>query len=245
MGQGMIAKSLEEVRSAFEDEKLAAAFGKKFIDAYAATAFGVLPKREMDLQVFSFLVENGVVDADGSMYRLARALNLTPSRAKTLLFEHQLRNVTEQDTDHAVMIALTTAKYWKEGDTLAFGITSPLVKAAIAGKMQDRGVFAETSLTGDILYLNPEHFGEVVDDLISSAQAERLVELLKKKKVLSEGQVRAALKAVATAGAKEVGSNVSKFGFDITLKALRALAQGDDVGLSAFGKILSIAINST
>lgn len=240
----MVAKSLEEVRSAFEDEKLAAAFGKRFIDAYAATAFGVLPKREIDLQVFSFLVENDVVDADGSMYRLARALNLTPSRAKTLLFEHQLRNVTEQDTDHAVMIALTTAKYWKERDTLAFGITSPLVKAAITGKMQDRGVFAETSLSGDILYLNPERFGEVVDDLLSAAQAKRLIELLKHKKVLSESQVRAVLKAVTTAGAKEVGSKVSKFGFDVTLKGLKAIANGEKADLSVFGELLGAAIDA-
>lgn len=86
----MVAKSLDEVRAAFDDDELAAAFGRRFMEAYASSAFGVLPKREIDLAIFSFLIQNDVVDADGSMYRLARALNLTPARARSLLFEYQI-----------------------------------------------------------------------------------------------------------------------------------------------------------
>src|ERR1700761_1131728 len=111
----MVASTIEAVRTAFaKDDKLAATFGKAFIAGYAASAFGVMPKTEIDLLVFTLLVEGGVIDPNGSIYRMARALNVTPSKAKTLLFQHQLRNVSEEETDHAVMIALTTAHYRKE-----------------------------------------------------------------------------------------------------------------------------------
>lgn len=51
------------VRAAFaKDETLAAAFARGFIDAYAATALGVLPKTEIDLLVFSLLVEAKLID---------------------------------------------------------------------------------------------------------------------------------------------------------------------------------------
>jgi hypothetical protein len=49
----MVAYSLKGVREAFTDDALAARFGRAFMNAYAATAFGALPKTEIDLQVFS------------------------------------------------------------------------------------------------------------------------------------------------------------------------------------------------
>ena len=45
-----------EHSNAFADDKLAAEFGRKFIEAYAAMAFGSLSKTEIDLEVFSLLV---------------------------------------------------------------------------------------------------------------------------------------------------------------------------------------------
>lgn len=223
----MVAKSLDEVRAAFDDDELAAAFGRRFMEAYASSAFGVLPKREIDLAIFSFLIQNDVVDADGSMYRLARALNLTPARARSLLFEYQLRNVSEADTDHAVMMALTTSKYWKDGSNVSFGVTSPLVKAAITGKMQDRGVFADVTLSGDILKIDPGHFAEVLNSLLPASRAEQLAKHLKKKGVLTQSEVRTALSAVLTTGANELVSKGASATLDGALKGIEALTTGE------------------
>ncbi|MNR94677.1 hypothetical protein D3C72_257650 [compost metagenome] len=223
----MVAKNLDEVRAAFDDDRLAAAFGRCFMKAYASSAFGVLPKREIDLAIFSFLIKHDVVDADGSMYRLARALNLTPARARSLLFEHQLRNVSEDDTDHAVMMALTTSKYWKDGSNVSFGVTSPLVKAAITGKMQDRGVFTDVSLSGDILKIDPDHFAEVLNSLLPASRAEQLAKLLKKKGVLTQSELRSALNAVLTTGANEVVSKGASAAFDGALRGIKALTTGE------------------
>lgn len=239
----MVAKSLDEVRAAFNDDKLAAAFGRQFMKAYASNAFGVLPKREIDLTIFSFLIQNDVVDADGSMYRLARALNLTPARARSLLFDHQLRNVSEADTDHAVMMALTTSKYWKDGSNVSFGITSPLVKAAITGKMQDRGVFADVSLSGDILKIDPGHFAEVLNSLLPASRAEQLAKHLKKKGVLSQGEVRAALSTVLTTGATELVSKGASATFDGALRGIKALTTGEG-DLSELAGMLGNAVDA-
>lgn len=101
-----------------------------------------------------------------------RALNITPSKAKSLLFPYQLRNVSEEDTDYEIVLAITTARYWKDGDKLSFGVTSPLVKAAISAKMEEKGVFADVSLSGNILRVDPARFGAVLVSLVSASQAE-------------------------------------------------------------------------
>jgi len=225
----MVATSIEAVKAAVaQDDTLAATFGRKFIASYAATAFGVLPKTEIDLLVFSLLVEAAVIDPNGSIFRMARALNVTPTKAKAMLFQHQLRTVSEEDADHAVMIALTTAKYRKEGEKLAFGVHSPLIYAAIRAKMQDGGVFADVNLSGDILTVSPDQFGQVIASLVTPKQAAQLIKRLRKTKVVNETQLRAAIEKLGTKAAieaiKECGKAAAKHGFT----ALSGLLNGAD-----------------
>lgn len=157
--------------------------------------------------MFSLLVEAKVIDPDGSIFRIARALNLTPAKTRTLLFAFQLRTVSETDADHAVMIALTTARYRKEGDSLAFGVHSPLIYAAIRAKMQEGGVFADVSLSGDILRVSPDQFGKVVASLITPAEAQRLIHQLGKQKIFNEQTLKAAIAKLVADLAKDAVQN--------------------------------------
>ena len=61
----MAARSLEQLRNAFADDKVAAAFARGFIEVYAATSVGSLPKTEIDQRVFSLLLQRKVIDAHG------------------------------------------------------------------------------------------------------------------------------------------------------------------------------------
>lgn len=221
----IMARNLDEVREAFDDQEVAARFGRAFITRYASTAFGALPKSEVDLLVFSLLVDCGALDVNGPMYRIARSLNVTPAKARSLLFQHQLRHVSEEDTDHAVMMALTTGRFWKDGPNLAFGVTSPLVRAAIAAKMQERGVFTEVSLSGEILKVNPEQFGAVLSSLISAGQAERLLARLKKK-VIDEAGLRHLIKTEGSKLAKEAVDTGASKGFEKLMEGLGDLFSG-------------------
>jgi len=224
----MVAYNLKGVRDAVSEDALAAKFGRGFINVYAASAFGTLPKTEIDLQVFSLLVELGVIEINRSSYRIARALNITPAKARALLFQYQLRNVSEDETDREIMLAITTARYWKDGDKLSFGVSSPLVKAALAAKMEEKGVFADISLSGNILRVDPGRFGAVLASLMSDSQAKRVVQLLKDKKLVDDKTLRAALE---------------KKGNDLASKFIeKAIEKGAEKGLDALMVGLAAAL---
>jgi len=189
----MTVRSNEDLLALFDDDRIAAAFGREFLKAFIVPALGVLPKTEIDLLVFTLLVRAGAVDPNGSIYALARVLNITPAKARSLIFQYQLRHVSEAETDTAVLITLAKARYWKDGTNLAFGVESPLVRAAIAAKMRERGVFTDISLSGDILKVSPDQFGEVIAALLPSDIAKALAKKLKKQGV-DEGAVRKAIK---------------------------------------------------
>jgi hypothetical protein len=242
----MVAYDLKGVRDALSDDKLAAEFGRRFLAAYAATAFGSLPKAEIDLQVFSLLVELDIIEVNRASYRIARALNITPGKARSLLFQYQLRNISEAETDHEIMLAITTARYWKDGDKLSFGVTSPLVKAAVSAKMEEKGVFADVSLSGNILRVDPARFGAVLASLISPAQADRVIAVLKDRKLVDDKTLRAALEKRGADLASKLFDKATEKGaqkaFDALMIGLATAVGGPAVGgaaaIKAFGDAL-------
>lgn len=234
----MVAYSLGGVRNALEkDDALAAAFGRRFINTYAAAAFGSVPKTEIDLQVFSILADLKVIEIGRADYRIARALNITPARARNLLFQYQLRNVSEDETDYQIMLAITTARYWKDGDKLSFGVSSPLVKAALSAKMEERGVFADVSLSGNILRVDPGRFGAVLASLVSESQAKRVTDRLKSKKLVDDATLRSALEKKGSEFATKLFDKATeaaaKHGLSAVMVGLAGLAGGPIAGGAA------------
>ncbi len=198
----MAVKSTDDLLQMFDDDARAAAFARSFLRTYLVPALGVLPKTEIDLRVFTLLVEAGAIDPNGSIFTLARSLNITPSKARSLIFQYQLRHVSEADTDKEVLKTIAGARYWKDGTNLAFGVESPLVRAAISAKMRERGVFSDVSLSGDILKVSPEQFGEVLAALLPAEVARELAKKLSKSGV-NEGAVRRAIKKYGSSVAEE------------------------------------------
>ena len=200
----------------------------------------------IDLQVFSLLVELDVIEVNRASYRIARALNITPTKARGLLFQYQLRNISEDETDYQIMLAITTARYWKDGDKLSFGITSPLVKAAVSAKMEEKGVFADVSLSGNILRVDPGRFGAVLASLVSESQAGRVIAVLKDRKLMDDRALRAALEKRGTDLASKLFDKATEKGaataFDALMVGLAAATGGPVAGgaaaMKAFGDAL-------
>lgn len=89
----MVAKSVGDLISLFDDDKRAATFARSFLGSYLVPALGVLPKTEIDLLVFTLMVDAGAIDPNGSIFTLARSLNITPTKTRSLIFQYQLRQL--------------------------------------------------------------------------------------------------------------------------------------------------------
>lgn len=213
----MVAKNTDELLKLFDDDTRAAEFARAFLRSYIVPALGVLPKTEIDLRVFTLLVQAGAVDPNGSIFTLARSLNITPAKARSLIFQYQLRHVSEADTDREVLRTIAEARYWEVGGNLAFGVESPLVRAAISAKMRESGVFADVSLSGDILKVAPDQFGEILVALLPADVARNLAKKLAKQGV-NENEVKKRLKKFSSDVAKDYLKDQSKDGLKDLLK---------------------------
>jgi hypothetical protein len=234
----MTAKSLVEVRDALSGTPVATSFAKGFADAYFAQALGVLPKTEIDLLVFRLLIEANVVDPDGSIFAIARALNLTPAKARNLLFQYQLRCIDDTAIDTMVLQMLSTAKFSVDDKRLSFGIESPLVRATVDGRLKANGVFADISLSGDILKVPLAQFGDFIAILLTAEKATELEKALKDEGHLKKtGFIPWLNKYAAKAGEGAAGA-AGKQAFGTVFSGIAGFFSGD--GLTELGGLIEM-----
>ncbi|WP_454851852.1 hypothetical protein [Rhizobium binxianense] len=173
----------------------ASQFARKFLDAYLQPAFGARSKAEIDLLVFDCLVGAGIVDPFGPLYPLARLLNVTPQRARNLVFNWQLRTMPAGDGLREPLIrALQSTRFSRDGTLLTFGIESPLLKEEVTARLKAKGYFADASFSREIVRLPVEAFVEFLADLLDEETKKAFRDRLVRDRQLPE----MSFKAIAT-----------------------------------------------
>jgi hypothetical protein len=190
-------------------------FSKAFIGPYLKPAFGALSKSEIDLLVFSSLIAAGAIDPNGPLYDIARALNVTPTKARGLVMNWQLRSTpVSADLRQALVEALQKTRFSKDGTLMAFGVESPLLKEEIVARLKRKGVFADASFARELVRLPVDAFVEFLDDIVGDDVKNALKKTLVEDKQLPDLSLKAlAIGALATLGEKfggEVLGNVVK-----------------------------------
>jgi hypothetical protein len=115
-----------DVRAGLSKPATAQKFAGAFIDGYLSPAFGARSKSEIDLLVFTSLIEAKAIDPAEPIYDIARALNIAPARVRALLLNWQLRTTkAEADLRQSIVEALKKTRFSKDGTLLTFGIEWP------------------------------------------------------------------------------------------------------------------------
>ena len=72
-------------------------FTRLFSERYLSAPFASLTKSETDYVLFSCLVDAGYLDRTDPVFTIAQRLRITPTKAKNLLYQYDLRTMVEGD----------------------------------------------------------------------------------------------------------------------------------------------------
>jgi hypothetical protein len=184
----------------------ASKFGEMFVEAYMSPAFGARSKSEIDLLVFTCLIEVGAIDPDAPVYDIARAINIPPVRVRNLIFNWQLRSTSHQgDLRAAIVAALKRTRFSGDGKQLTFGVESPLLKEEITARLKRKGVFTDASFSKELVKLPVEAFVEFLDDIVDDETKKQVKTTLVKDKQLPNKS----FKALATGVLGKLGEKVA------------------------------------
>ena len=195
-----------DIPSALSKPANALKFCELFFTGYAAPAFGARSKSEIDLLVFTCLIEAKAIDPEAPIYDIARALNITPTKVRSFLFNWQLRT-TARDSDlrPALVAALKKTRFNSDGTLLTFGVESPLLKEEITARLKRKGVFSDASFAKEIVRLPVDAFVEFLDDIVDDDTKKAMKETLVKDKQLPDKS----FKALATGVLSKLGEKVA------------------------------------
>lgn len=94
---------------------------------YAKPAFGALPKREIDLLMLEAMVRIGCLDSEPSLYQLIQLLRVSRSKARSLVYERDLRRLGKTQLDDLLRGSLIRPHILKQGDLYCLEIENPRV----------------------------------------------------------------------------------------------------------------------
>lgn len=190
-----------------DDDHRAAQFARGFLATYLAPSLGAVSKSETDQLVFRLLVEAGELTTDGQVYEIARALNVTPSKARNLLFQWQLRQVTAPDVMRMeIAKAISHVRFASDRTYLVFGIESPLVREELRSRFKKMGVFTDATFSPEIIRVKVEHFVEFMDGFLEPAAKKSLTNALVKDRQIEDRSFKGvATKVIEGFAQKAVG----------------------------------------
>src|ERR1700730_2885850 len=119
---------------------------------YADPAFGSLSKSEIDNLVFKLLIESDVIDPNDSPFDIARAMNITLAKVRTLTFNWQLRSGALETTLKSTLVRyLQKLRFHNDGSYVAVGIGDALVREYFIALLQRQKVFPDRTFAPELV----------------------------------------------------------------------------------------------
>ena len=192
----------------------------EFIQMYLSPVFGSIPKREIEIELFTNLQKLGAIDKAPDLYHLVSHLRVTRSKARNLLYESNLRQTSFGQLDSELFELLIRPQFLSTSDKqIGIEIQNPLLQDHIKYKLKSLGQITDGSFSPDIIKLNETAFVDLFDSYLPEASKAAIKEALVKAGARPElsfkgvmvGALKAAGKIVASETGEELGAQLGEF----------------------------------
>jgi len=181
----------------------------KLLERYLNPAFGSLPKREIDILFFEVLEDLKVIREQPNIYNLLSDLKVTRSKARSLLYDRELRKLKETDLDQRVKEALKNPIISKAGDNFKLEIESPLVSDHLKATVQKLKHLSDGSFSPSIVTLSLNAVSALFAYYLSKEQQKSIKETLVQAGV-PDSSFKGVLKSVFKKLASKVASDAGE-----------------------------------
>ncbi len=138
----------------------------KVFSQYLNPSFGALSKREIDLTMFSCLIEADVFGATPTPYTIMRELKITRAKASNLLYEYNLRKASDETLkeDLAKILNSPILDKVKSSRKIGLEVENPLLKDYVRNILKQQGQITDSTFNNDILYMSFEAYERLFYD---------------------------------------------------------------------------------
>lgn len=178
--------------------------------------FGSLSKGELELALFSALVEADLVDPDDRPFRLAKTLRCTPARASSLVFNYRLRTLSSDPAEAGLLSAIRVVEDSEAAkqNRVILNVEDRFWREVLIDELKNHDVFTDGSFNRERLVLSAKSFVSACEKAFGEEGARIAVavkQATKDGKKRSTGEVIQGLISGAMGGAaKTAGSAAAR-----------------------------------
>ena len=187
----------------------------KLFEAYLNPAFGSLPKRELDILLFQILQDLDIFNNTPDMYSMVSSLRVTRPKARTLLYESNLRRTNNDSIEDELIEYLKNPILLKDSDKVCLEIDNPLLIDHLRKSLKDLRHITDGSFSAELVKLTPEAYKSLLNKKLCKVSKEiidaALIECGSKKKVNVQTILTGVLKKVGKKVADDTGDQAGEF----------------------------------
>ena len=176
-----------------------------FLEWFCTPAFGALPKREIELEVFSILCELGLVKENATLYDIMTDLRILRSKANALLFDRDVRRLgdNKEELNKDVEDALVNARFAKDGDYFVLEVENPLLNAHIKSILQKLHHISDASFNSALIRMSLDAAAALIEEMIDPSMRQDV-----KSALVRAGAPDKSLKGVLKSSLKTLGGKI-------------------------------------
>src|SRR5665213_782473 len=143
-------------------------------------AFGAFTKRELELIVFDALIQVGFLSEPPTVYQVMQKLRVTRNRARSLIFDRDVRRHSNEQLDDLARQALKHPLLQAQGYAVALDIENPLLADHIRETLRALGHATDGSFSPSLVKLSDDAAAALVEHYISPADRDKVLNALHK-----------------------------------------------------------------
>ncbi len=136
------------------------AVGKDLVESLKGKPYGSIPKKELDLLLFSILYNNGYYNGK-SNYEISLELMISEVRLDNLLYDMKLRQPKENSEEsviNQIRVVLQNVSYNVKTDKIILIVNNLFIKNHISSKLKSLGVIHDYSFNKNLIILDKNAF---------------------------------------------------------------------------------------
>ena len=194
--------------SAAEEEVVRDALSR-LLHGATSPAFGTLTKRELELLLLEAAIAVGFLDQEPTVYAMVRGLRITRSRARSLMYDRELRRQSADSLDVLARRVLSRPLLQNQTYAVALDIENPLLSDHLRDTLRRLGHTSDGSFSPNLIRLTDEAAAALIEYFIPAKDLERVKEALFKAGV-KDKSLKGALKAMLRKAASKVASDTGE-----------------------------------
>ena len=199
-------------------------FAALFRERYLSSPFASLTKGETDYVLFSCLVDSGYLDRTDPVFSIAQKLRVTPTKARNLLYQYDLRTMNDREAEQtaalasAIVVVGFTESDDSEKEILTIGIENAYLRDVLIARLKKAGVFTDTRFNRELIQVKLYRFVGAFRTLFPDSAYDEVIDELEAEGARKKGRSR--LHSLLATSLGEVATTTLRTGTSEALKAL-------------------------